>query len=75
MASLFAWFFLSFRGRINRQEYWLGLVLTTIVVQLLGSRLVDLSLALFEPRNRVWYRDELDFAMVLPKLLLLLVVI
>jgi uncharacterized membrane protein YhaH (DUF805 family) len=34
MLSTFAWFFLSFNGRISRQEYWLGMF-ATIAIELL----------------------------------------
>lgn len=73
VSSIFGWFFLDVRGRIGRQEYWLGLLLTLLVLLLIGPRLEDLSLALLQPRRPIWSRDELDFALLLPKLLLVAV--
>jgi uncharacterized membrane protein YhaH (DUF805 family) len=67
--NAFAWLFLSLRGRISRQEYWLG-YLGLIVLYI---ALIKLSAPLFlewqRPLGRTWwYRNELDAAMALPKL-------
>lgn len=43
MPAQFAWFFLSFRGRISRQEFWLGYALTIAVMLLLMPQLWDNS--------------------------------
>jgi uncharacterized membrane protein YhaH (DUF805 family) len=67
MATQFAWLFLSFKGRINRQEFWLGYIFVLAAqVLVLIPRLTDLSLAILEPKGRPWYGDELERAMFLP---------
>ena len=68
MLETFAWFFLSLRGRIARQEYWLG-YFSVIVLYILLIKLVQpLFLEWYRPWRSYWYRDELDAALVLPKL-------
>lgn len=68
MATQFAWLFFSFKGRINRQEFWLGyiFVLAALILVLI-PRLTDVSLAVLEPKGRPWYGDELEWAMSFPK--------
>ena len=68
MSALFAWFFLSLRGRISRQEFWLGYLLMMAVLFLFIPRLQDLSLAVHQPANGNWHRDELDAALLRPKI-------
>lgn len=70
MANQFAWLFFSFKGRINRQEFWLGyiFVLAALILVLI-PRLTDLSLVILEPKGRPWYKDELERAMSLPGVL------
>ena len=68
MLERFTWFFLSLRGRISRQEYWLGyvgvIVLYIVLVKLLQPVFVEWQ----RPYRSWWYRDELDAALALPKL-------
>jgi uncharacterized membrane protein YhaH (DUF805 family) len=69
MGSAFAWYLLSFRGRISRQEFWLGYVGAVILIILVGRSLESVSLYLLRPAGRPWFRDELDLAIQLPMLL------
>ena len=69
MPEQFAWFFLSFKGRISRQEFWLGYALTILLVLLLRPRAQDLMLALARPASGPWTRGELDAALLLGKML------
>jgi len=69
MSSAFAWFLLSLKGRISRQEFWLGYVGAVLVILLLGRTLEDVSLHLLRPASRPWYRDELEFAVALSRYL------
>jgi len=59
--------FLSLRGRISRQEYWLGyigvIVLYIVLINVLTPVFVDWQ----RPYRTWWYRDELDAAMAWPK--------
>ena len=68
MLERFTWFFLSLRGRIARQEYWLGysgvIVLYIVLIPVLQPLFVDWQ----RPYRSYWYRDELDAALALPKL-------
>ena len=68
MPAHFAWFFLSFRGRVSRQEFWLGYAFILVVMLLIIPPLQDLSLALRKPLSRPWYRDELDLALLLGRM-------
>jgi uncharacterized membrane protein YhaH (DUF805 family) len=68
MSFGFAWYLLSFRGRICRQEFWLGFVGAIVVLLLLRRPLEDIGVSYFRPIGRPWYRDELDLALALPKL-------
>jgi uncharacterized membrane protein YhaH (DUF805 family) len=65
----FAWYFLSFRGRISRQEFWLGYVGVIVILFLLRRPLEDFSIYFFTPTGHPWSDDELLFALVLPKLI------
>jgi uncharacterized membrane protein YhaH (DUF805 family) len=69
MGSAFAWYLLSFRGRISRQEFWLGYAGAVILILLVGRSLEGVSLYLLRPAGRPWFRDELDLAIQLPMLL------
>ena len=68
MLETFAWFFLSLRGRISRQEYWLGYVGVIVLYIVLIKLLQPLFLEWHRPDRSWWYRDELDAALALPKL-------
>jgi uncharacterized membrane protein YhaH (DUF805 family) len=68
MVTQFAWFFLSLKGRISRQEFWLGYCLTLAVVLLSIPLLQKLSLALRRPASGPWYRSELEAALLMPRL-------
>lgn len=66
----FSWFFLSFKGRIARQEFWLGYVGLIVVVLLLRRPLDDLALSLLRPRSGPWSFRDLQLAFALSKLFL-----
>ena len=68
MAAQFAWFFLSLKGRISRQEFWLGYFLTLAVLVLVVPRLQAWSLALHRPASGPWYRNELAMALLSPRI-------
>ncbi len=68
MGADFAWYLLSFRGRITRQEYWLGYAGVIAVSFLLLRSLTTLSLSLLRPTIG-WYRDQLEWALAMPKIL------
>jgi uncharacterized membrane protein YhaH (DUF805 family) len=68
MSYDFAWYFLSFKGRISRQEFWLGYFAVVIILLLVRRPLEDLSIYFLRPMGRPWYRDELLLALGLPKL-------
>ncbi len=61
----FAWFFLSLKGRISRQEFWLGQALLLVVALLLAVKLTVYFLALRMPATGVWRSDDLDFTLAL----------
>ena len=63
MPAQFAWFFLSFRGRISRQEFWLGYAFTIVVMLLMIPLLKDL--ALLRPAGRAVQREELMIAVLM----------
>jgi uncharacterized membrane protein YhaH (DUF805 family) len=65
MISNFAWYFFSFKGRISRQEFWLGYCGTLIVLMFLELKLEDFFLFMRRPIGRPWYRDELDLTIML----------
>lgn len=69
MSAQFSWFFLSLRGRISRQEFLLGYCLLVVAILVLVPRLQDMSLSVRRPMSRGWYRDELELALALPRLL------
>jgi uncharacterized membrane protein YhaH (DUF805 family) len=64
----FTWFFLSLRGRISRQEYWLGYVAVIVLYIVLIKVLQPAFLEWQRPDRSWWYRDELDAALGVPKL-------
>jgi uncharacterized membrane protein YhaH (DUF805 family) len=68
MSSSFLWFFLSLKGRIARQEFWLGVIGLIVITLLLKRPLEELSLSYFRPRSGPWYSVELDVALALPML-------
>jgi uncharacterized membrane protein YhaH (DUF805 family) len=69
MGAQFSWFFLSFRGRISRQEFWLGYCLAIVLVILVVPLMQTMSVSVRRPMGRAWYRDELELALALPRLL------
>jgi uncharacterized membrane protein YhaH (DUF805 family) len=68
MVTQFAWFFLSLKGRISRQEFWLGYFLVLAVLFLSIPLLQSLSLGLRRPASGSWYRNELEMALLIPKI-------
>jgi uncharacterized membrane protein YhaH (DUF805 family) len=62
----FAWYFLSLKGRISRQEFWLGQALLLVLVLLLDVKLTEYFLAMRQPANGVWSQDELALTLALP---------
>ena len=58
MPAQFARFFLSFKGRSSRQEFWLGYFFTRAVMLLLISPPKDVSLPLLRPTGRAWYQQR-----------------
>jgi uncharacterized membrane protein YhaH (DUF805 family) len=64
----FTWLFLSLRGRISRQEYWLGYVGVIVLYIVLIKLLQPLFLEWHRPDRSWWYRDEINAALALPKL-------
>ena len=75
MPAQFAWFFLSFRGRISRQEFWLGYVFTLAIMLVIVPSLQDISLALSRPAGRPWYRDEIEMALLLGRTIASLIIL
>jgi uncharacterized membrane protein YhaH (DUF805 family) len=69
MGSHFAWYFLSLKGRISRQEFWLGYGATIVVAFILKWKLEDLFVYMRRPATGVWYRADLELALALPKIL------
>jgi uncharacterized membrane protein YhaH (DUF805 family) len=73
MVSTFAWYFLSLHGRVSRQEFRLGYIgliaVCGVLLRMLGN------LAFYNSTGRLWYRDELDFALRLPILVADLILI
>ena len=68
MITQFAWFFLSLKGRISRQEFWLGYFLILAVLFLSIPLLQNLSLGLRRPASGPWSRNELEMALLIPKI-------
>ena len=64
MPALFAWFFLSFKGRISREQFWLGYGLTVVVMLLFIPRAQDVLLALARPGGP-WSRSELNTTLLI----------
>jgi uncharacterized membrane protein YhaH (DUF805 family) len=64
----FTWLFLSLRGRISRQEYWLGYIGVIVLYIVLIKVLQPLFLEWHRPDRSWWYRDELTAALAVPKL-------
>ena len=67
MGPRIAWYFLSMKGRISRQEFWLGIGLSVLVLFLLRWNLDGLFLDIRRPIGNLWHRDDLELALVLPK--------
>lgn len=59
----FAWYFLSLKGRISRQEFWLGQALLAVVVLLLQIKLTGYFLAMRPPAGGVWNSGDVAYAM------------
>ena len=62
----FAWYFLSLKGRISRQEFWLGQGLIVVLVLLLELKLTDYFLAMRRPESGPWSLEELELTLALP---------
>ena len=75
MTTPFAWLFLSLKGRISRQEFWLGYILTLCVFLVAVPRLQDLGLAGRRPASGPWSRNELEIALLLPKLVVIAAIV
>ncbi len=58
----FAWYFLSLKGRISRQEFWLGQGLIIVLALLLDVKLTAYFVAVRQPAST----DELAFTLALP---------
>ena len=61
----FAWYFLSLKGRISRQEFWLGQALLIVLVLLLELKLTAYFLAMRRPESGAWDPSELAFTLAL----------
>jgi uncharacterized membrane protein YhaH (DUF805 family) len=75
MVSDFTWYFLSFRGRVSRQEFWLGYVGIVVIMVLLRRPLENIMLAIFRPASRPWFRDEFDTAITLANVVAVLILL
>jgi uncharacterized membrane protein YhaH (DUF805 family) len=64
------WYFLSFSGRISRQEFRLGYVGLVVFVYALRNPLEAVFLNALKPPSRDWHWDELATALAIPKLAL-----
>jgi uncharacterized membrane protein YhaH (DUF805 family) len=64
MRDVLAWFFLSTKGRVSRQEFWLGYLLIVVLMFLLAHFLQDRSLAYQRPLSGPWHRDDLTAALL-----------
>jgi len=73
--NVLAWYFFSMKGRISRQEFWWGYAATFVFLFLVRWKLEDLFIYLRRPMDGLWYRDELEFVIALPKILAPLIVI
>lgn len=58
----FAWYFLSLKGRISRQEFWLGQAFLVVLVLLLEIKLTAYFLALRQAESGVWNAGDLAYA-------------
>src|SRR4051812_28025048 len=75
MVSIFAWFYLSLQGRISRREFRLGYVGLIAVGGVLARTLENVVFYTPAGRDRVWYRDDLEFTLRLPKLVAVMILI
>ena len=57
----FAWYFLSLKGRISRQEFWLGQALLAVMVLLLQIKLTAYFLAVRQPGSGVWTANDVAY--------------
>jgi uncharacterized membrane protein YhaH (DUF805 family) len=64
MTSIFTWYFLSFKGRISRREFFLGYLGLLVVCGLLSQLL--LSVTFHNPTGRIWSARELGVALSMP---------
>ncbi len=62
----FAWYFLSLKGRLSRQEFWLGQAFLIVLVLLLEIKLTAYFLALRRPESGLWNPGEFAFTLTLP---------
>lgn len=62
----FAWYFLSMKGRISRQEFWLGQAFLVVLVLLLEIKLTAYFLAMRQPESGAWNAGDLAFTLALP---------
>ena len=69
------WYFFSVKGRISRQEFWWGYGAVLVVLFLVRWKLEDLLVFMRQPASGPWYRDELELAIALPKILAALILI
>jgi uncharacterized membrane protein YhaH (DUF805 family) len=75
MRANLIWYFWSFSGRINRQEFWLGYIGLVVVALLVMRPLESIVLSSLRPRSGPWDRDALEYALALPKLILPIVML
>ena len=66
MSFSLTWYFLSLKGRISRQEFWLGYVGLILVLLLLRRPFQEFGLYLLQPEGRPWQREELELALWMP---------
>jgi len=64
MVSIFTWYFLSFKGRISRREFFLGYLGLLAACGLLSQLL--LSATFHTPTGRIWSAHELGVALSMP---------
>ena len=62
----FEWYFLSLKGRISRQEFWLGQGLILVLGLALQLKLTEYFLSMRSPASGPWSRDELELTLALP---------
>ena len=68
MLEAFTWLFLSLRGRISRQEYWLAYIGVIVLYIVLIKLFQPLFLEWHVPGRTWWSRGEIDAALAVPKL-------